>query len=434
MQIGDVLVYQITVTNTSNVNATNVVLTDTLPANATYINTDGTKNNSQVTWTIPSLAAGAVSQAYTVIMSVPSGIADGASITNIASVGSAYATDVDTVGNSSTTCNVGITMSQNPQGWLNPGDTITYTMNVTNSSSTPIQNFSLTQSLDSNTTFQFATNNGSNSYGDGIVRWNSLYLAGNSSMTLTSTVRVKEHTEGMQISSNVYGCNGQASQSARVSGNRDNYYAYNTNDYWYRNDTIPPVAPAPPQGNTNGLSITIRADRPEAQPGSTVSYSIVVKNLSDIPTGPVSVTDTFAASDIQNIIDNGEGSPSAGSLQWNLGTLNGNVTRLLHYTVRLSNSLQHGQTVTATARIDGSSAMDRADVRIIKSMPQTGLLTAFMKAPVNKDQFLQPVTPKKRAAESSAADDTLPMTLWTIIGSFGIVGGGLLGKKMMFAI
>jgi len=434
VQIGDVLVYQITVTNTSSVNATNVVVTDVLPSNVTFVNSDGTRSGNQVTWTLASLAAGTTSSPLTVVMTVPSGLSDGTVITNVATVGSSYVTDIDTVGSSSTTCNVGITMSQYPQSWLNINDLVTYTMNVTNNSSTVLSNFTITQSLDSNTTFQNASNNGTNDYGGNTVRWTGLSLGANSSMTLTTTVRVKSNTQGALISSSVYGCNGQSSQSARVNGDNNNYYAYNSYDRYNRNDTIPPVAPPPPAGNTNGLSIVKQADRAEAQPGSVLSYTVIVKNASDIATGPVNVTDTFNASDIQSVVDSGGGTPGGGSIQWNLGTLNGNVTRLLHYTVRLNSSLQQGYTVSNSVRIDGSSASASADVRIIKNFPQTGLLTAFMNAPVQKEQYLQPVAPKKRVTEEQNADATFPLTIWTLIGSFGLMGGGLLGKKFLFAI
>jgi hypothetical protein len=44
------------VTNSGNLTATNLVITDTIPSNATYI-TGGIKAGDVVSWTIPSLAA-----------------------------------------------------------------------------------------------------------------------------------------------------------------------------------------------------------------------------------------------------------------------------------------------------------------------------------------------------------------------------------------
>src|SRR5207248_8755765 len=58
---GDVLTYTITVTNAGDQDATGVTLTDTLPANTTFVAAGGggVLSGGAVTWTLGTLAAGA---------------------------------------------------------------------------------------------------------------------------------------------------------------------------------------------------------------------------------------------------------------------------------------------------------------------------------------------------------------------------------------
>ena len=56
---GGLITYTLTVANTGALAGTQVMLNDTLPAGFTFVNTDGALAGSEVSWTLPSLAAGA---------------------------------------------------------------------------------------------------------------------------------------------------------------------------------------------------------------------------------------------------------------------------------------------------------------------------------------------------------------------------------------
>src|SRR5262249_31368500 len=85
---GHTVTYTLTMSNVGNQNATGVVVTDTLPANTTFVSASdgGTLANGVVTWNVGALAAGG-SVTRTLTVQVNSDISpDVATIANTASV------------------------------------------------------------------------------------------------------------------------------------------------------------------------------------------------------------------------------------------------------------------------------------------------------------------------------------------------------------
>src|SRR5438093_1588111 len=80
---GGNLTYTLSYSNTGNANATGVVLTDTVPANTTFVSATagGTLASGVVTWSPGNLAAGA-SGSVQMVVRVASPLANGTSITN----------------------------------------------------------------------------------------------------------------------------------------------------------------------------------------------------------------------------------------------------------------------------------------------------------------------------------------------------------------
>ena len=402
---GEALTYQITVTNSSSVNATNVDVSDILPGGLTFVSASdgGSLSGTTIHWTIGSLTAGA-SKTLTLVATVPSSVAGGTVLTNLALVGSVVAQDQTTVsGGSGGGCNLSITLrdSRDP---VNEGDTFTYTIEVHNQDSTTATNVSLTQTLDSNVDFVSAGSNGVSDY-DSSVRWNNLTIAGNSSTALTITVRVLDGAQGDIIRSSAFACSAQDNENTLVNSG-----------------SIPPPPPPPPPGGT--VTIDKQADRSEAQPGSVVSYTITIRNTSGAPTVPLTIEDSFNAGEMT--VESADGGlASAGAIRWDIGSVGANVTRLITYRVRLSSSLQHGQTVSNTVRIVSSNASDIEEVHIIKQFPQTGFFGRAFTADTNGKTFLQPVAPQPRATDSAS----LPMVLWITLSALGLGSGSLIGKK-----
>src|SRR3989441_739252 len=80
---GGNLTYTLSYSNTGNANATGVVLTDTVPANTTFVSATagGTLASGVVTWSVGNLAAGA-SGSVQMVVRVASPLANGTSLTN----------------------------------------------------------------------------------------------------------------------------------------------------------------------------------------------------------------------------------------------------------------------------------------------------------------------------------------------------------------
>src|SRR2546427_7424079 len=80
---GGSLTYTLSYSNTGNANATGVVLTDTVPANTTFVSASagGTFASGVVTWSVGNLAAGA-SGSVQMVVRVASPLANGTLINN----------------------------------------------------------------------------------------------------------------------------------------------------------------------------------------------------------------------------------------------------------------------------------------------------------------------------------------------------------------
>jgi uncharacterized repeat protein (TIGR01451 family) len=160
---GQNITYSQTVANGGPASATGVVLTETLPANTTFVSLSGPGTWSctavaPYTCSIGTLAASG-NASFTFVVTVNTGVAAGTTITDTASVGSA--TSDPNMGNNTATVNVlvadsadlSVTNSASPVPVL-AGNNITYTQVVTNGGPSTATSASFTENTPPNTNYQ----------------------------------------------------------------------------------------------------------------------------------------------------------------------------------------------------------------------------------------------------------------------------------------
>ena len=185
---GETIEYKIYVRNTGNQDLTNVVISDELPAGTTYVS-GGSEAGGVVSFTIPTLAAGATAPEQTFIVTVNENLTSITEIRNVATVVSdelttpiesfppvdGNPTEPDTTGAPGTVIDVtpvhdidlslnGVSNGANSSQAVS-GDIITYTVTITNTGNKDLSNVDLVDIIPENTTLASVgdfTQNGDN--------------------------------------------------------------------------------------------------------------------------------------------------------------------------------------------------------------------------------------------------------------------------------
>ncbi|WP_188711475.1 DUF11 domain-containing protein, partial [Alteromonas lipolytica] len=150
--LGDNVSFTLTVSNTGPDAATNVVVTDPLPAGFTFVSTDGSYNATTGLWTVGSLASGA-----TATLTIVATTTDSSAVTNTASV-TADQTELDSSDNAdSATVDaqaIDLAISKAVDNAApNLGDNVSFTLTVSNSGPDAATNVVVTDPLPAGFTF-----------------------------------------------------------------------------------------------------------------------------------------------------------------------------------------------------------------------------------------------------------------------------------------
>lgn len=163
--------YQITVTNTGSTSASGLIITDTLPVGASYLNSPGgSLQNGVVTWSVGELAASSS-------VSVNFAVTATETITNF-DYGAQAAGGVMVLGNTAVTTQIlapELSISKVGTAHVQTGEPISYTLTVRNDGDLPANNLTITDTLPVGTTMLSATDSGLE-FG-GVVTWNLLPLS-----------------------------------------------------------------------------------------------------------------------------------------------------------------------------------------------------------------------------------------------------------------
>lgn len=357
---GQTHTYTITVTNDGARDADGVALSDTIPGLDGFVSasdggTETTPGSGVVTWPTFGLAAGtSVTRTVTVTLAdpVPNGtntIVNHATAHDDGTHGvdptpaNNTGTDTDTVVSApdlTLTKTDGVAV-------LQPGDTTTYTLTVTNVGNQDAINALVQDTLPPHTTFVSATGGGAEtSPGSGVVQWPTFGLAGanSGSNTTTRTVTVKVDDT---VPAGVTGLTNTASVAAPGDSNSANNIGTDV-------DTLD-ASPDLTVTKTDGLTKLV--------PGQSGTYTLTITNVGDQDATGVAITDQFpsAPATLTYLASSDGGSFAGTTVTWPAISLaaGASVTRTVQFQVITNPPAGTDQVVnTAQALDDGANGPD----------------------------------------------------------------------------
>jgi len=324
--------YTVTITNNGPNASQGVVLTDTLPAGSVFVSMTQTsgadaftlnQSGGTATETAGAGLASGVSDTFSVVVSAPSGLANGANFSDSASVkannpdptpSNNSATASGSVANANPNADLSVAVSGPTSG--NEGDTVQYTIKVTNAGPVTATGVTLTDTLPGLVTYKSATTGqGTFTNSGGTVTFSIGSIASGATVTATVTVQAVE--------------DGSASNSASVTA----------------------TSPDPVSTNNKATAVTSFVE-----PAVVVSGTVATRLTT--PTNFQTATFTHAngvepASAFTATINWGDGITSTGTI-----SLSGST-----YTVTGSHSYVSGSkhTVTTAVKENGSAVAKFGD-------------------------------------------------------------------------
>ncbi|WP_456378303.1 DUF7507 domain-containing protein, partial [Lutibacter sp.] len=333
---GDTVTYTITVTNNGAAVVTNLVVNDALPAGLTEgLVTPSTGTWSSPNWTVPVLAVGG-SETMTIEAVVT---ADGtAAQTAIVNTATHTQDQDDSSGPSEASVPIVVTASDIvtvksvSNATPNEGDTITYTIEVTNNGPSDATGVSLVDNLPIGVTY-VSHSTAEGVFNNGSGEWIIGALASGATATLTIVATVDAETSGDTITNFTTAAVGDQTDSTT------------TGDVLTAGITV---------SNDADIVLTKVVDNATPNTGDTVTYTVTVRNNGPAKVTGLIVTDALPAGLTYGIV-----SPSDGIWtvpNWNVGTLESGEeeTIVIEAVVGMD---QGGQTLTNTV----SNSQDQLD-------------------------------------------------------------------------
>ena len=352
-QPGDTVTYTVSVTNAGPNDATSVTVADILPTQLTFAScTESTGNgsctftNGTVTVTYATLANGA-SSTVTIQGTLNSGVTDGLNVGNTASVSASSPTDLNTANNSSTayftihnkadlavTKSVSSTSAYWPQG-IEVGDSLTYTITLTNKGPYDAKSVVLSDSAPTGVTFTGCTAS------VGSCVWSPT----SASLSLSSFTNASVATLTIQATVNFGVADGSTiTNTASVTS---------------------PTNDPDPTNNAGSASFTVlnKADLFLTQTAGKLTnqqltYSVSVKNLGPYQAKQLLLNDPMPAGTKFVSVAAGPWTctplpvNSTGTLSCTVATLNLNATDSLSFTVKVTTT---GKNISNTATVSAAT-------------------------------------------------------------------------------
>ena len=336
---GDTIIYTLTLTNNGPAQATNLSITDLLPAGVTYVSDDGgaAYNSGTGLWTIGTLNNGATAT-LNITATVDAGTS-GTTITNTITVVSADQTDSNTTADDpSEDITVGngadlVTGKTVDNGTPNEGDTIVYTLTLTNSGPNQATNLSITDLLPAGVTY--VSDDGAGAYVSGTGLWTIGTLNNGATATLNITATVDVGTSGTTITNTITAVSADQTDS---------------------NTTADDPSEDIVVGNDADLVTGKTVNNGTPNEGDTIIYTLTLTNNGPAQATNLSITDLLPAG-VTYVSDDGAGAYVSGTGLWTIGTLNNGATATLNITATVDVGTS-GNTITNTITVVSADQTD----------------------------------------------------------------------------
>jgi len=331
---GELVEYTITVTNDGPSDATSVVLTDTLPSGITYNSfstTQGSYDDGTGRWSVGDLPDG--NAATLTLYAIVNGGTAGSTITNTTDDLSASQADPNAANNQDsaafTVQSADLTVNKSVDSPKpNEGDTIRYTITITNNGPDTADNIVLTDTLPGGVTY-VTHDTSQGTYSNVTGRWEVGSLLTETATTLTIDATVDEGTGGSTITNITAGLS--ADQADPTPGNNQGSAAFTV--------------------KSADLAVTKVGSPDPVIAGTALTYTITVTNNGPDDATGVSVSDPLPDGVTYSSSSATRGSYDDGTGLWSVGELaNGeSATLTIFLTVNSSTSetLANSSTVSA---------------------------------------------------------------------------------------
>ena len=358
---GDTVTFQIDVTNNGGAQATNVSLTDSLPAGITLTGGTVSQGSYDTTTGVFDIGTLNVGETATITLIGTVDVGEGGNtITNITTAATGDQVDPSTVGDDldesvvvdNTTDLVTVKTLASGNATPSVGNTVTFEITVTNNGAAQATNVELTDLLPDGL-FPTSSNGGitQGSYDANSGLWMIGTLANGATATLT--------IEGVVVS----GQDGNTITNVTTAATGDQVDPSTVGDDLEESVFINNVADLVTVKTLTGGDAT-------ANEGDTVIFQIVVTNNGAAQATNVSLTDALPAGLTQTGATTGEGSYDFDTGIWNIGTINAGATAVI-FLEGIVDAGQGGNTITnittaATGdQIDPTTVGDELEASIV---------------------------------------------------------------------
>jgi uncharacterized repeat protein (TIGR01451 family) len=337
---GDTITYTVTLTNNGPCIATNIVITDSLPAGVTYSSntpSQGSYDSGSGAWSAGSLANGA-SATLDISATVDAGTAT-QTITNTASVASSDQTDTVPANNSDSAAltvqgaDLAVTKIVDDSA-PNEGDTITYTITLTNNGPDTATNIVISDLLPAGVTYSSDTAS-QGTYDDSSGLWTVGTRANGASATLDISATVDAGTAAQTITNTASVTS--VDQGDQTPANNSDSAALTV--------------------QSADLAVTKTVDDPIPNEGDIITYTVTLTNNGPDTATSIVISDLLPAGVTYSSNTPSQGTYISGSGAWSVGTLANGASATLDISATVDPGTA-AQTITNTASV---SNVDQAD-------------------------------------------------------------------------